>query len=802
MSYAFLTPKNIFDRYDDAKLYTRILTKPFPEFERIARNLPHPSIDKRYPKTTDGTTASIIRKTPRRVIQQLPTGSVKTDENNWLGIVAGFIYTHKIIPFANEEYSLIQKGWSAVERGLTFGATASYTPFLNHDGEFGPDMILPYWGDVFLQRGKKSGYDCSYVFLRSWWQKVDLEELIDRETKLKKKDKSYDSSWDVVALKSILNAESTKDALALTPSERERMATTSGIELVTGFQKGVGATFYTFNPVDKVVVRTKDNKDPRGKIPIDWMYGDIDGSNPWGRGIVELVGSLQNLIDSDMQMYQFNRALLLAPPIMKHGNFSRKKIVFEPNAIIDLGTDPNAKIEALEIDTSAIAAYPSLYGLQKSQLLNLTNSPDTSISADIGNPGFSKTDSGVKQQTATVSIDDNYVRKMFEVWFQNWSETAINIYFAERTGIEELQLDKETAMQLRELPNFDMSMLSEDNKIRVDYDSTTPELKFKVDPSTTSVQDKASQVQSATQLLDIVMKYSMLNANFGGPIDVDVLARRIVVNSGIDDPEQVAPEPTEAQKQQKEEQKNQVSPFSPMYDKPQLRINSADLSADQLAEVLANAGIHAPAPQPGQEQSPQEPAIKLADIYKSTTDPLIKAQIEQMMGLQPHPQSIQNQMDTNASQGTGTPQPPRAPSESLNYKDAPEDIKRQIEAQAGLQPSQAVSPVQTQLDQKQQEINNSAATSAAQIHQQGQQNEQAAKQQGSSASPKSAAASQSVQPAQSAPTNPHDAQIVTQLKQLGFSDQIIQEAIDMLNNGYSEHQVLQALSQVQKGGMA
>lgn len=43
------------------------------------------------------------------------------------------------------------------------------------------------------------------------------------------------------------------------------------------------------------------------------------------------------------------------------------------------------------------------------------------------------------------------------------------------------------------------------------------------------------------------------------------------------------------------------------------------------------------------------------------------------------------------------PQPqPKMPSESLNYKDAPEDIKRQIEQQAGLQPSQSVSPAGTQ----------------------------------------------------------------------------------------------------------
>ena len=33
------------------------------------------------------------------------------------------------------------------------------------------------------------------------------------------------------------------------------------------------------------------------------------------------------------------------------------------------------------------------------------------------------------------------------------------------------------------------------------------------------------------------------------------------------------------------------------------------------------------------------------------------------------------------------PPPPKSPTETINYKDAPEDIRRQIEAQAGLKPS-------------------------------------------------------------------------------------------------------------------
>jgi hypothetical protein len=79
-NYQFLTPENVIETFKTSRQYTEGLTDNFFEYERIARNKPHASIPKEYPKTTDGTTASIIRKTPHRIIQQLPTGKVKNDK--------------------------------------------------------------------------------------------------------------------------------------------------------------------------------------------------------------------------------------------------------------------------------------------------------------------------------------------------------------------------------------------------------------------------------------------------------------------------------------------------------------------------------------------------------------------------------------------------------------------------------------------------------------------------------------------------------------------------------------------------
>lgn len=544
--FSYLTKDNVTAKYQSAKEYTERLTDPNPEFERIAANKPHNGIKDGYPTTTDGTTASIIRKTPRRAVQQLPTGIVATDaEDDWLPPVAEFIFQNKIIPFANNEYDLIQKCWVTIESGLTFGSQCTYTPFLNHDGEFTPDLSLPYWGDVFIQPGKRSARDSSYIFIREWWQPEDIEALIDREKKLKKQAKArneeYDSSWDLKALEEIKDANQVKDDKARTPTDDDRTHTPEGIEIVTGYQVGREAEFLTFNPSKDIVVRTKVNKDPRGKMPVDWFFAEVDGHNPLGRSIVELIGPLQNLIDSDMQMYQFNRALMLAPPIVKKGSFSKSKIVYKPNHIIDVGTDPNASIEPLKVDTSAVTNYPNLYGLQKSQILNLVSSPDSSISAEVGNPGFSKTHAGVEQQNQIVSIDDNYVRKQFEAWFEHWGETAINVYFAERAGVEELQLDQRTADKLRKIAEKGMPApeVSEDNKIIINYDEATPALKFRVDASTSKLKTDGEQLEALGMLLQRLEESPMLSQLIVQGNEDKILGawNAIVSASGIQDPE-------------------------------------------------------------------------------------------------------------------------------------------------------------------------------------------------------------------------------------------------------------------------
>ena len=601
----FLTEDNFWKKYRAARDWTERWTDPFDEFVRIARNETEEGIPDEYARVSDGTTASLIRKTPKRVIQQLPTGVVTSDDDNaWLPIVAEFILLNKIIPYANGEYDLIQKFWSIVENGLTIGGQAVYTPFLRRGNEFTTDASLVYWGDIFFQPGKKSFYDCDYFFMRSWWQPETIDQIITsekaREKQAKKDGVEYKPTWDIAALKKAKQNIISKDDQAKTRPEERLGIDSAGIEVVMGFQKGVGSIFYTAcvsgDGGEGEIIRRKRNKDPRGLPPVDYFYADVDFSNPFGRSIVEIVGGMQNMIDADMRAYKFNRALGLAPPVMVYGNVDTTQAIYEANGVIDMGDS---------VDTSAIANYPNIYAMNKTQLYSLFNSGgDTTISAEVGNPGFSKTPAGIKQQKEIMSAEDNYIRKNFESFFENWAETAVNVYFAEREGVETLQLDQKTADRLRKLVDegkLEDGFVSPDNKVKINYSEATPALKFRVDASTSKLNGQSEQLEALQLLLEMAATPSLAQI-----VPAEKLAacwNKIVINSGVEDPEDLQVDMTqfnentttedlidEADSETPDEEAPVEQPEAPVAPAPAPE-PKADPAIEQVVSVLRGQGV-------------------------------------------------------------------------------------------------------------------------------------------------------------------------------------------------------------------
>lgn len=89
---------------------------------------------------------------------------------------------------------------------------------------------------------------------------------------------------------------------------------------------------------------------------------------------------------------------------------------------------------------------------------------------------------------------------------------------------------------------------------------------------------------------------------------------------------------------------------------------------------------------------------KMLSAYESLTDiPGASEFVTVKDGPSPKEQELTQELEKTQQELQVAKQPQSKPvSESLSYKDAPEDIKRQIEMQAGLQPSTGVSPAATE----------------------------------------------------------------------------------------------------------
>ena len=263
---------------------------------------------------------------------------------------------------------------------------------------------------------------------------------------------------------------------------------------------------YSFSPryEQGKPLRVKRNSDPRGAMPLDHLYCNIDLSNPMGRGQIELSGGVQNLIDQQMQMFQFMTTLEMGPPLQVWGTVNKASLKFRPNALWDMGTQPNNKVEPYVVNNNSISNFGNNYGLLKSTILNLNSSQDNSISAESGSPSQSKTQAGVQASEARLGVSDNYLRKQFESWWSDQCETSININFAEMTGKQMIKLEPADMKKLMKTPAGKF-INQETMELEVPYKQIEDVVfKFEVDASSSEIKEDVENVAKLTEVYKIL----------------------------------------------------------------------------------------------------------------------------------------------------------------------------------------------------------------------------------------------------------------------------------------------------------
>ncbi len=600
MSYSYLSEDNFKESWEDSKSYMAAPFDPLAEFERLAKNRPHPSINPAFGKNTDGTLAGIIQETPKRIIQQLPSGNIKSNDR-LTKVVIEWKLRNQIIPYANAQATALQKSWSALSKSMTFGAQPSMTYLADHNGYRSGDFELPYVKDVFMEKGKLSFNSCNKIFVRSWYQCSDIEGIIDREKNLKarakKRGEEYESTWDLTELRKLVkeakDQKKKDDEKSIT--EKERNIESGGIEIIHGFQNGVGAKFYSYATATEKIVRTKVNPDKRGIMPLQYLYKEVTLDNPLGKGVCELSGGMQNFIDSSVQAYQYMQGIMLDPPLKIRGDVVDSSLKYKYGAKWRMGSNPNSDVEPVNINTTAMSNFSTIYGLSKSQILNLNSANDTSISSTVGNPGFSKTDAGVSALQSRLGVSDNYLRKQYEDWFQEVCESMINIEFGEKTGIEQIEVDEDTAKKIRDI---DPELISEDNIFNLDYSLFNEALHFEVDASSSDKQDDQKQIEGLDGLLERISGSPILQQIYSMYPEKQVgLLNSIIAASGVEDVEKLQIDADDFKKKLEEQQMQAQADAQTQ--------SMQDPMTDP--EMTVDPEQYEPMPEPLLEEEPQQP---------------------------------------------------------------------------------------------------------------------------------------------------------------------------------------------------
>lgn len=460
----FLEKSELKDVYFEADRAAKEWFKPFDEYERIAGNKLSKTIGKHMPRVNDGSLAASLLETPMNVLPTMQPGKFTSTSRKagWLNELANIIWKTKIVPNANTQASFFDKEQISLYRALKYGAQPRYNFFVSNETYTGSDWSLPYVRNVKLEPGKFSIEDCDYVFMDVYYTKLQLKKIIDQiktDNKLAKEEgRKPDTSWDMAELQKLVDLSLTsKEMDEQNIHERDKQIHASGIQTTVCFNRGIGAPFYMFSKhlSEGVCLRTWKNPDPTGDLPLTMQYCYENLETPYGIGRVELAGPTQNVLDFFTQAHVLATQLGLQPPKKLKGaidSANLSSLTNTPDAIWLLG---QADIDVVDTTSNVYSQFPANFGLYKSQLQTLQGRTDGSVSAESGNPTFSKTNAGVNQQEERTNAQDNYLRNKTDTASAKMAEKMMNVHMAQMEGADILDVAEDDIERLTKSGFFD-----------------------------------------------------------------------------------------------------------------------------------------------------------------------------------------------------------------------------------------------------------------------------------------------------------------------------------------------------------
>jgi len=482
--------------------------KNYSEYERLADNGLLDDLDENLPEVNDGSLAAALFKLPKRVVDDNLTGRFRAldADDAWITELANIYWENKILPNANAQAPYQRKIKDVVRKSAIYGGQPVISLLMDKGDTTSADFIVPYCQDVRLEPGKASDMDSDIIFWDIYYTKKQVRDLIE-QAEAEIKEKSTENKWNVKALKKILeaNQEEERDQREDHEDRQDRSVTKGGIKFCIAFQRGVKAPFYMYHMSSDTVVREWENPDPTGDIPVKYMYCYQDFNNPYGIGIVRLAGGTQNVLDIMRQYDVLSTQLGIRPPKMIMGNedeVDEDSMIYAQDQNWYVG---NAKVDIVEMANQVYNQLPTRIGMYKTSLNQIIPTGDTSISAESGDPSYSKTPAGVKFQAASLSIDDEDFKDNLHEFFESLAKNLINLTFANMQGSDLLKLtDDEREILEKAGLEFPVNEMGEPtNELEIIWDEARATFDFELDAEDSKAKDEEKRLEGLLRIVEL-----------------------------------------------------------------------------------------------------------------------------------------------------------------------------------------------------------------------------------------------------------------------------------------------------------
>lgn len=526
-------------------------------------NLFHNKLDdaiseKQSSQVFDPKLSTLTLERAYRVMSQLPTGKVKGISKNDKGTstLMNLIVDKYINPNANAQFDLLTKFRMVDIYSNIYGI---YFVLIDWDvkknGYIGPDLWLLNIRDVFPQVGAVSPDDSDYMIVRTWKPLTYFERLAET-----KNEGFRNASKILEKLKDKAGDKDNKDSNSTSKREEDQYpkgeaAKHKGFyEVLTQYE---GDRWIDFVTDADMVLRDTKNPNDDGEIPIVAKHSIPLIDDFTGMGDFERGASMQNIVNSNWNLYLDAVKMSIYPPIAINQDVvaSKSSLAYIPAAKWMLRTGQggvNGMISPIQLNPKGIETFNNTYQIANGSLLNLFGTTDTTVTAQT-EAGFGKTPEALKMQQTRENTRDNADRFYMEQFLRKVYRKMVNLISKKQSSAITLRLFEDEVQELaRSYPEIQEMYDPNTGKLQIDKKHTGSTLyDYEVVSGSTFALDQQSQQENLSKIMGMFMTNPQTGAMImqmldqqGYTMKIGEAFKQFFANSGIQDWDKILVEKT------------------------------------------------------------------------------------------------------------------------------------------------------------------------------------------------------------------------------------------------------------------